>query len=180
MAAAPGPMPVSTPRRINYPSWGERPTPCIWTVRVAAHMVRPWAQYEPAVRQHHSSMHAVPLQLHSLRCGSARWPQGWALAPMLLRCSLSAAIAPADLAGRWAELRLPADDGEMPDDTHDTMGYPPRTLNDEYPEPIKGGVHRDGSGIQHPVVLQVSVLLGKMSLLADSSLTCHTKQCLPV
>ena len=52
--------------------------------------------------------------------------------------------------------KLPADDGEVPDDTHDTMGYPPRTMEDEYPEPIKGGVHRDGSGIQHPIVLQVS------------------------
>ena len=86
----------------------------------------------------------------------------------MLRSSPSAATAPADMAGQWAELRLPADDGEMPDDTHDTMGYPPRTLDDEYPEPIKGGVHRDGSGIQHPVVLQVSVLMGSMSLFAES------------
>ena len=99
---------------------------------------------------------------------------------MVLSSRLSAAIVPADKAGQSAELRLPADDGEMPDDTHDTMGYPPRTLDDEYPEPIKGGVHRDGSGIQHPVVLQVSVLSESMALFVDSYLTCHTKLSLPV
>ena len=61
MAAAPGPMPVSTPRKINYPSWGECPSPCTVDSATGSPYVKPCALCKPTVRQSLASLHAVSL-----------------------------------------------------------------------------------------------------------------------